>query len=49
MRGRRAVGLTRGSEGSSRRLKQEAAEEEYAQDDGKRDDDYLDESHSRFL
>ena len=31
------------------RLKQEAPEEENAQDDGKRDDDYLDESHSRFL
>ena len=31
------------------RLKQEASEEENAQDDGKRDDDYLDESHSRFL
>ena len=31
------------------RLKQEAPEKENAQDDGKRDDDYLDESHSRFL
>ena len=50
-RGRLAVGETRGSEGSSGRLKQEAPEEEYAQDNGKRDDDDLDESqsHSRFL
>ena len=39
----------RGSEGSSGGLEKEAAEEEYAQDDGKRDDDELDESHSRFL
>jgi hypothetical protein len=30
-------------------LEQEAPEEENAQDDGKRDDDDLDESHSRFL
>ena len=31
------------------RLKQEASKEDNAQDDGKRDDDDLDESHSRVL
>jgi hypothetical protein len=30
-------------------LEQKAPEEEYAQDDGKRDDDKFDERHSRFL
>ena len=48
MRGRPSR-VDRRNEFHAARLKQEASQKQDAQDDGKRDDDDLDESHSRFL
>ena len=48
MRGRPSW-IDRRNESHAARLKQEASQKQDAQDDGERDDDDLDESHSRFL